>query len=70
MTFSELDTRIRTAVPDEIERKNILEGLHGIEEAINLCATFWLSASGYTIDLDSGDIYRRETRATKFQIND
>jgi len=67
MTFSELDRRIRAGVPDEVERKHILEGLHGIEEAVNQCASFWLSASGYTIDEEK--IYRKEERPTLFQVN-
>lgn len=67
MTFKELDARIRTNVTDEVERKQILEGLHGIEEAMNICATFWLSVSGYKIDGD--EIYRRDERPTLFQVN-
>jgi|TARA_R110000824_G_scaffold145958_5_gene314564 hypothetical protein len=67
MTFSELDRRIRAGVSDEVERKHILEGLHGIEEAVNQCASFWLNASGYTIDEEK--IYRKEERPTLFQVN-
>tara|TARA_R100000808_G_scaffold14116_1_gene33610 strand:+ start:173 stop:382 length:210 start_codon:yes stop_codon:yes gene_type:complete len=69
MTFRELDARIRAAVTDDVERKKILEGLHGIEEAMNQCAAFWLSVSGYTIDVESGDIHH-PGRSTRFQIND
>lgn len=67
MTFKELDQRIRASVPDEVERKKILEGLHGIEEAMNQCAAFYLSVSGYTVAEDG--IYK-EGSSTRFQVND
>ena len=67
MTFKELDQRIRAAVPDVVERKKILTGLHGIEEALNQCAVFYLSVSGYTVTEDA--IYK-EGPSTRFQVND
>ena len=67
MTFKELDQRIRTSVPDEVERNMILEGLHGIEEAMNQCAAFYLSVSGYTVAEDGS---YKEGSGTRFQVND
>lgn len=68
MTFAELDRRIRAEVADEVERKHILDGLHGIEEAMNQCAAFWLNVSGYVVDDE--EIYKKEGRSTLFQVND
>jgi len=70
MTFAELDHRIRDAVSDPIQKKLILQGLHEIEEAVNQCASWYLSVSGYTVDTESGGIYRKEERPTRFQVND
>jgi len=67
MTFKELDQRIRASVPDVVERKKILTGLHEIEEAINQCASFYLSAAGYTVAEDG--IYK-EGSSTRFQVNE
>jgi len=69
MTFRELDKRIRSAVHDEIERKLILQGLHEIEEAMNQCALFWLSVSGYTMDGKNDEVHHKTERSTRFQIN-
>ena len=50
MNFFELDKLVRAALPDGVDRRNILEGLHALEEGMNLCANFYLSAAGYKID--------------------
>ena len=67
MTFAELDTMIRASVPDPIVRKEILTGLHEIQEAVNQCAIWWLGVSGYTVEEDR--IYRKASK-TRFQVND
>jgi len=73
VTFAELDTMIRASVPDPIARKEILTGLHEIQEAVNQCAVWWLGVSGFTVE---GEQYQREDRIyrkaskTRFQVND
>ena len=69
MTFRELDKRIRSAVPDENERKYILQGLHEIEESMNQCAVFWMSVSGYAMDSKTGEVHHKTEQSTRFQIN-
>ena len=67
MTFAELDTMIRASVPDPIARREILTGLHEIQEAVNQCAVWWLGVSGFTVEEDR--IYQ-EASKTRFQVND
>lgn len=66
MTFFQLDKRIREALPDGVERRHILEGLHGIEEGFNLCATFYLNVSGHTMD-EEGRLTKESS--TQQQVN-
>lgn len=66
MTFQELDSMIRQALPDGIDRRNILDGLHSIEEGVNMCANFYLGVAGYKIRED-GSLAKSET--TTFQVN-
>lgn len=66
MTFQELDRRIREALPDGIERRQILEGLHEIEEGVNLTANFYLAVTGHICD-EHGRYYKPKT--TKYQVN-
>jgi len=66
MTFSELDSEIREALPDGAQRRRILEGLHGIEEGMHFCANFYLNVTGHVVGID-GTICKEER--TKFQVN-
>jgi len=65
MTFSELDTMIRDSYPESPERRRILDGLHGIEEGLNLCTTFFFGVTGHR--LEDGK-WTKET-STQFQVN-
>lgn len=67
MTFTELDRRIRSALPnDNAERREILQGLHSIEEGTNFCTNFFFAVSGYKLRDDGSWI--KEDHPTMFQV--
>ena len=47
MTFAELHAKIKAALPDGEERRDILTGVSDLEEGVNQCLTFFLAASGH-----------------------
>jgi hypothetical protein len=68
MSFLELDQRIRSAMPDGPERRDILVGLHDLEEGANQTLGWLLSVSNYKLD-EEGVSWTQQA-STRFQVND
>ena len=47
MTFAQLHSRIKEAMPEGQERRDILTGVSDLEEGLNQCLSFFLAASGH-----------------------
>ena len=68
MSFLELDQRIRSAMPDGPERRDILVGLHDLEEGANHMLGWLLSTQNYKLD-EEGVSWAKQS-STRFQVND
>ena len=68
MRFIELDQRIRSGMEDGPERRDILSGLHDLEEGANQMLGWLLSVQNYTLD-EEGKSWTQQS-STRFQVND
>jgi hypothetical protein len=66
MTFQELDRAVREAIPDGIQRRLILQGIHGMEEAANQHLGYLLSVSSHKL---VGEGWVKQD-STLFQVNE
>ena len=65
-TYREIDAMVREALPDSVERRQILQALHDIEEGQSLCLNYALGACGYRMQADGSFI---KGQSTRFQVN-
>ena len=63
--FQSLDKKVRSALPDGVERRHILEELHTLEEGTNMILGFLLKATGHRLR-DDGSWLKEES--TVFQV--
>ena len=68
MRFIELDQRILSGMEDGPERRDILSGLHDLEEGANQMLGWLLSVQNYTLD-EEGKSWTQQS-STRFQVND
>ena len=66
MTFTELHGRIKAALPEGKDRRDILTGVSDLEEGVNQCLSFFLAASGHIYQDDGSWI---KTEDIKRQVN-
>ena len=52
MTFAQLHSRIKEALPEGEDRRDILTGVSDLEEGLNQCLSFFLAASGHVFQKD------------------
>ena len=68
MTLHEMDALIRTAVPDEAQRRTLLTGLGDLAEAFNHHLGYLLDIQGYTYNPDD-DTWSQTTKPTRREVN-
>ncbi len=64
--FQSLDKKVRSALPDGVERRHILEELHTLEEGTNMILGFLLKATGHRLR-DDGSWKKRRALCSKFR---
>ena len=67
MRIAEMDSLIRSALPDGAERRNLLTALHDMSEGMNHMLGFLLAVQGYTYNAES-DAWTQDSRP-KRQVN-
>ena len=62
MTFAQLHSRIKEALPEGEDRRDILTGVSDLEEGLNQCLSFFLAARGHIYQDDGAWIKPEEIR--------
>ena len=62
MTFAQLHSRIKEALPEGEDRRDILTGVSDLAEGLNQCLSFFLAASGHIYQDDGSWIKPEDIR--------